>query len=482
MRKENSFVGDILTLSSAPIVSQILGILVTPIITRMFAPEAFGLATIFGSIVMIPAALATMGYSAAIILPKSDSEAKRILLICFISTTLISLGTFFIILISKNYIAEALNSPDLLKYLWLSPFFVFLHGAYMSLRFWKARNMNFKNIVASRISEILAKKGYQISAGFSGFTGSGSLIYSDLFSGILKVLILTKGLTSDIFNLPKNAYKKLINSALAYKKFPQFSVWSDLLSRLPAVIISIFIIKYFGQDALGNYGLSLMILSIPSVIFSSAIIEAFSPRVAMAKYENQHTELLENLLIRVFSITSFPFILLAMYSDELLPFVFSSEWATAGVITQILALKIFFEILMGPILPVIDVINKQELHLIRMSLSVIISLCAWFIAIYLNNFYAVLWFIVIMESLVMLFISVYILKSVQFNFSKNLLYAFKCISMCSLLAFPLILMEIFLSLSMAQIFLVILISLFLYLIFLFFSDEEIRQFIKNLHT
>ena len=54
--------------------------------------------------------------------------------------------------------------------------------------------MNFKNIVASMISEILAKKGYQISAGFSGFTGSGSLIYSDLFSGILKVLILTKGL------------------------------------------------------------------------------------------------------------------------------------------------------------------------------------------------------------------------------------------------------------------------------------------------
>ena len=80
------------------------------------------------------------------------------------------------------------------------------------------------------------------------------------------------------------------------------------------------------------------------------------------------------------------------------------------------------------------------------------------------------------------YFSVYVLKSVQFNFSKNLLYAFKCISMCSLLAFPLILMEIFLSLSMAQIFLVILISLFLYLIFLFFSDGEIRQFIKNLHT
>ena len=85
MRKNKPFSQDALTLTIAPMMSQILGILLTPILTRMYSPDAFGLAALFGSIVMIPSVFATMGYNGAIILPKSNATANNLVLVCFFS-------------------------------------------------------------------------------------------------------------------------------------------------------------------------------------------------------------------------------------------------------------------------------------------------------------------------------------------------------------------------------------------------------------
>ena len=68
-----------------------------------------------------------------------------------------------------------------------------------------------------------------------------------------------------------------------------------------------------------------MVLSLPSVLISGSISEAFSPRVAMAKHENKHTELLEKLYVRLVAIIIFPFITLGIFGDRLFPIVFGSE-------------------------------------------------------------------------------------------------------------------------------------------------------------
>jgi len=61
LRKNKSFSQDALTLTIAPMVYQILGILLTPTLTRIYSPDAFRLAALFGSIVMTPLVFAAMG-------------------------------------------------------------------------------------------------------------------------------------------------------------------------------------------------------------------------------------------------------------------------------------------------------------------------------------------------------------------------------------------------------------------------------------
>ena len=420
MMKKKSFAQDVLTLTSVPVFSQILGILLTPIVTRMYTPEAFGLANVFGSAIMILVVFSTMGYHDAIILPKNDSTATSILLLCFFSIFCVSAISFLIIMVGKDIIPVKLNAPSLVNYLWLTPIFVFLHGMYMTLRFWKTRFRHFDSLATSRISEIAARKTYQISAGYLGLATAGSLIYANLTAGIVKTLVLMRGLELKTIDFKKKTYLKLIAVAIRYKKFPQFSVWSELFSRLPVVIISLFIVKYFGQDMLGYYALSLLVLSIPSVLISSSISEAFYPRVAMAKHENKHTALLEKLYVRLVVIMIFPFIILGIFGDRLFPIVFGSEWVQSGVIAQILVIRIFFEIIFSPSLSLADIMNKQELNLIRSIASSLISVAALLLGAYYNNFYIALWGIALLDGTTYIILGGYMMRLIHFPFIRSM--------------------------------------------------------------
>lgn len=62
-------------LLSANVVAQVIGLVVYPILTRMYAPEDFGLLNLFLSIGGVLTILATAEYYNAIVLPKKNRKA-----------------------------------------------------------------------------------------------------------------------------------------------------------------------------------------------------------------------------------------------------------------------------------------------------------------------------------------------------------------------------------------------------------------------
>ncbi len=411
-----SFIQDVLVLTSVPVISQILGILLTPVVTRLYTPEDFGLLNIFSTIVVLFSVLSTMGYHGAIILPKNHKTAINVLLICIIFTITIVIVTVFFVKLTKDLFIATLGQPKLTNYLWLTPFFVFFHGINQTLRYWNTRLRHFDNLAVSRVSEIVMRKSYQIPAGLLGYANASSLIYAELSSNIVRVLFLLKNLNIKFNLLNKSIHLKLIATAKRYRKFPIYSVWSELISRLPAVIISFMIIKYFGTDVLGYYGLSIMVLALPATLISGSVTEAFLPRVAMAKHIGNHTDLVEKVCTRLAAITIFPFLVLLLYSKLLFPVIFGSEWASSGVIAQILALRVFVEILFSPILSLIDILEKQELHLVRNVASIIITATALILGGYYNNFYLALWCLVLFQTALIIAIGGYMIRLIHFPF------------------------------------------------------------------
>jgi O-antigen/teichoic acid export membrane protein len=231
-------------------------------------------------------------------------------------------------------------------------------------------------------------------------------------------------------SLKNKSYLKLWAVARRYRKFPQYSVWSELFDRLPTAIISFMIIKYFGQDMLGYYSISLMVISLPSTLISGSIGEAFGPRLAMAKHENKHVELLKKLYIRLVAIMIFPFIILGLFSDRLFPIVFGVDWVQAGIISQILVFRIFFEIVFSPSMSLVNIMEKQELNIIRAVVSTVISVSALGLGAYYDNFYLALWCLALFEGASIAILGGYMMRLIHFPF----LYAIKKLARFILIA------------------------------------------------
>lgn len=225
---------------------------------------------------------------------------------------------------------------------------------------------------------------------------------------------------------------KLLSVVKRYRKFPMFSVWGELFSRLPAVLISFLIIKYFGQDKLGYYGLSLMVLALPSTLISGSIIEAFSPRAAMAKHEGKHTELLEKIYVRFIALMIFPFMIVSLFGDRLFSFVFGSEWVEAGIIAQILVFRIFFEIIFSPSLSLADIMEKQELHVIHSIASSLIAVTALLLGAYYNTFYFALWCLALLEGVSIIVFGGYMMRLIHFPFLLSMHKLSKYLVICFL--------------------------------------------------
>lgn len=474
-----SFSRDVITLTYVPLVSQMLGILLTPVLTRMYAPEAFGLAALFGSIVVIPSVFSTMGYHSAIVLPKNNSSAKILLLLCFCFIIFITGISFVITIFVQDIIVLKLNTPSLINYFWLMPIFIFVHGIYQTLRYWKTRFRHFSNLSAARVSEVLGKKIFQISFGVTGFVSYGILIYSELISSILKCLVMMRGLKIGTIRFTKRTYLKLIVLALRYKKFPQFNIWSECLNRIPTLLVSIFFVRYFGSDILGFYGLSLMVLSLPASLLMGSIIEAFIPRVAAAKHTNRHSDLLERLYVPLVGISIFPFVILGIFSDKLFPFVFGEDWVQAGIISQILVIKIFFEIIFSPALSLSDIIGRQELNFIRSIVGSLNYLVACAVGIYFNNFYYTLWTLVLLECALIAVMSGYIMNLINFKFLSCMRRLIKPIAISIILTIALLTIRLSFDLNITILLLMLGVSILLYYGLLLLVDREIRGILKG---
>jgi lipopolysaccharide exporter len=88
--RSSSFATDILKLVTGTTFAQVVTILASPLLTRLYGLEAFGFLALFTSITSIIGVIACMRYELAIMLPKTDEEAANLLGLCLLCVAVVS--------------------------------------------------------------------------------------------------------------------------------------------------------------------------------------------------------------------------------------------------------------------------------------------------------------------------------------------------------------------------------------------------------
>ncbi|MCF7917300.1 MAG: oligosaccharide flippase family protein [Candidatus Omnitrophica bacterium] len=475
--KKSTFAKDVLKMASAPFCTQILAIILMPIVTRLYNPDVYGIFHLFSSVVAPIAAFAGFSYSSAVVLPKKDDLASNLLFISIASTVFIALLTIPFIWFGSNLILRWLKAPELIIYLWLIPIDIFAHGMYLSLRFWNVRCKCFGRIAVSRISNALVNKGIIIIAGFSGFAISGSLIVGSIAGSLAMSFVLGEKIWKKNKLLFKDSirWSNIIKVLKRYRKFPIYNLPMGLFSRLSPVITIFLFSFYFSKSVIGYYGLSLVVLSVPVTFIGSSIGEVFYERVARARHENRDALLVEKLFKQMVWISMLPFLILAVSGDSIFSFVFGINWQEAGVYAQILSFKMFISFIIGPVLSLVNVLEKQEIKLFLYIATTIVTFISITIGGLLNNVYIALGFFSLLNGLVTLGFGSLMIHFTGVQLSKIFAILLKCFVFCLPVVTIVVLAKLYFKVSPMFLIVISILSCVIYYSKLFRKDEFLRS-------
>lgn len=362
----STFAGNVLKLAIGSVFAQGIGVLVAPIVARLFAPEAFGVAALFASIAGMIGAVACLRYELSIMLPNSDEEAANLLGVSFCFLLVVTCASALVIFLASDLIVKLLNSPELKKYLWLIPIAVFVSGTFLALNYWSSCTKHFGRLSIVRVVSSVVTQSTKLGAGFAGFISGGVLIVTSILGQFVCVVVLGGRIWRDDRGLFKTSirWKEIIAGLKRYKRFPIYSTWAILLNNISAQVPIWILASFFSPTIVGFYALTIIVIGLPLSLIGGSVSQVFYQKASEAnKRSNELPKVVENIFKRLVSIGMFPALLLMFIGKDVFIVVFGDRWAEAGVYSQILGPWLLFALITSSMNVLFNVLERQDVFL-----------------------------------------------------------------------------------------------------------------------
>lgn len=352
-------------------IAQAIPIAISPILTRLYSPDDFGVFALFVAITTLLGNLTNGKYELAIMLPRKEEDAINITALGFIITVLISLMLLIFISLAHDYLVGVLNNEGIRGWLYLAPITVFFIGFFNLLTYFNNRKGHYKDIANATIIKSVVAAIVQLTIGFmkSGATG---LISGQLMSQLFANMRLIKNIVKDKEFFSKISKIRMLRVAKRYNKFPKFEILSGMLntgsSHLPTLLFSVF----FNSTVVGFYSLSHRVLALPMGVVGNSVGQVFLQKISTMKQDRFALyQLVKGTFEKLFLIGLIPMVTIATYGDYLFTLIFGSEWLVAGQYSQLLSLWLFLVFVTSPLSRLLIVLEKQrELFLFNVSIFI----------------------------------------------------------------------------------------------------------------
>ena len=244
-------------------IAQLITILASPILTRIFSPEQYGIFALFISMITILSVFSTFRYEYAIVLPKSKRRAEEIYFLCIFITILVSIFFFAIAFLFGKKILIFLNFDSLSDYIFLVPLSIFLAGVTQTNDLCST-NEEYKYMGFLRVIQSVAIVSLTIFFGYLLSTATSLIIGNLIGMTILMIagfVLLRRSMGTHI---KKINFKNLFASFRRYIDFLRFGTPAGLMSVGSYQSLFIFTGFYFGSYVLGIFYLLERIIGLPS--------------------------------------------------------------------------------------------------------------------------------------------------------------------------------------------------------------------------
>ncbi|MFZ2268821.1 MAG: oligosaccharide flippase family protein [Azonexus sp.] len=359
---------NVLTVASGTALSQIVAIAFSPLLTRLYGPEAFGLQGIFLSAGGLAATIAAMGYPTAIVLPKNDADAKLIVLLSIFIGLTTSLLIAATLILWGDGILALLNAKEIAGFMFLIPFAMLFSVFSAVLGQWLIRKKAYKLSARYGVLSTVLLNSIKTCLGFIQPTAF-VLIATNTFGSALYPALAYLGWTKEEKCVAGTQLKsssrrktvaKLLRLAKRYRDFPILRTPQNLINSLSQALPMLLLASFFGPASAGHYGIALAVLGIPASLIGSSVMSVFYPKVTESINNKEDARsLIVRATIGMAATGAFPFVVILFAGPFLFALIFGAEWRNAGIYAQILSPWLFLQFINKPAVSAIPSLGLQ---------------------------------------------------------------------------------------------------------------------------
>ena len=275
----------ILTLVSGTAFAQGLYLISSPILTRFYFPQDFGLSAVFISAIGVLGTFPTLHYEFAIVQPKEDSEASNLLVLCFALTALVTAGLWLLTILFGRYCAELLKISAQQDWLWIVAVGAGTTAAIQIFSYWYGRKKQFRRVAMNRMLQAVVTLGYQLVAAFTGHAGFESLLVGYVLGQVATVAVYTARMVwEDGRSIATSFHPRLLwQQACVYHRYPVYGCVPSMLSNARSALPVIFLSTFSGPTVAGYYSLVTRVLYLPESLLGAAFSQVFLQRASEEK-------------------------------------------------------------------------------------------------------------------------------------------------------------------------------------------------------
>jgi lipopolysaccharide exporter len=394
--RQRPFLKNFFMLSSGSILAQLIVFAVLPVITRLYSKQDFGIYTIYTSVIMVIAILATLKYELAVVLPEKDTEAINVLALCLIITLILSLILFGFSFIFDEMVDKIWPDTSLGNMVYLIPLSIFFIGIFQAFNYWLNRKQEYKKLAAAKICKSSVMVTTQSAFGFLKLLAPGLILGLIAGQMISAYYIVYRSINQLKYLFKEISLNKMWQLAKRYKKVPLLNTTTNFVNMLSNQLPVFFLGVYYGPEIAGFYGLANRAINTPTGLVSLSFGQVFYQRAAEVymKQPEHLFPLVKKVYKTLFKTTVIPFILLAVFAPIVFELYFGKNWEMAGIFSRLLVPWLFLVFMNSPVSYIVTVLGKQQ-QMVIYDLSLLTMRAAALVAgylIYQEAYYSVLFY------------------------------------------------------------------------------------------
>lgn len=352
--KKSETVRNTATLGIGTGISQLIPILMSFILSRIYTPEAYGDYGIFINYANIILVFVCARYEYAIMLPKKEHEAINIFNLCIL-ISLIVCGLLYLILIGGD-IAD-IKLVEELPYKYLLPAYIFAASILQISNNYANRTERYKVISTAAIGRSVIQAAARTAMGL--MKNFGGLIWGCFIATASSMAYIVFSL--NIFRKTRKlmSFKDMKMLMKRYSNFPKYQMPGSLMNILSTSLPVILLGWFYTKETVGFFTMSISLLYIPISMIGNVLGQLYYKRATSSSKANT-----SRFALQIFStnyiIGIAMFFTILIGGEKMFEVLLGEEWSKIGEYSLLLSPWLICSLCLTPLTWTFDAYNKLK--------------------------------------------------------------------------------------------------------------------------